>query len=325
MWICEWMAAVALQSYGLGRQRKQHTWAPKNTRDHILYEIGTKKCYNMCVKIHHRHENSLRIHSPSSNIAISCDNPTICQILLSCWLAAMGKPARLAPDPSVGVHDLCKAFNELCEKSGCRDLAKILYSKERVTWKTAADGSWLGSDSLCDLYTSLFAIHSNGALSSKKVKIELHQAAWCWLGRCYGWDDSHWGSTVQGAEKRQCQIQQMCEKMQPSEKKEYRYSSWPPVLGGELGERYQFWQFTSCCTSITTSQALTGRWARGNVTWFENLRQGASKENQWPCFTQLQGQGDWGGCCIYFELFKANFHHRLAGDPGCWCTAKLFF
>lgn len=85
----------------------------------------------------------------------------------------MGKPARLAPDPSVGVHDLCKAFNELCEKSGCRDLAKILYSKERVTWKTAADGSWLGSDSLCDLYTSLFAIHSNGVLSSKKVKSAL--------------------------------------------------------------------------------------------------------------------------------------------------------
>ena len=85
----------------------------------------------------------------------------------------MGKQARLAPDPSVGVHDLCKAFNELCEKSGCRDLAKILYSKERVTWKTAADGSWLGSDSLCDLYTSLFAIHSNGVLSSKKVKSAL--------------------------------------------------------------------------------------------------------------------------------------------------------
>ena len=85
----------------------------------------------------------------------------------------MGKQARLAPDPSVGVHDLCKAFNELCEKSGCRDLAKILYSKERVTWKTAADGSWLGSDSLCDLYRSLFAIHSNGVLSSKKVKSAL--------------------------------------------------------------------------------------------------------------------------------------------------------
>ena len=85
----------------------------------------------------------------------------------------MGKGARLAPDPAVGVHDLCKVFHELTERQGCKDLARILYSREKVTWKTAADGSWLGSDSLCDFYSSMFSIHSNGVLSSKKVKASL--------------------------------------------------------------------------------------------------------------------------------------------------------
>lgn len=85
----------------------------------------------------------------------------------------MGKGIRLAPDPSVGVHDLCRVLHELTERQGCKDVAKILHSSVKMTWKTAADGAWLGGDAVSDLYSSLFSIHSNGVLSSKKLKAAL--------------------------------------------------------------------------------------------------------------------------------------------------------
>jgi len=83
------------------------------------------------------------------------------------------KRLRLAADPSVGVHDLCKVINEVVDQEGCRDMAKLLQSRHKVSWKTSPDGEWLGSGPVSNLCKKLFGLHSNGVLASKKMKLAI--------------------------------------------------------------------------------------------------------------------------------------------------------
>ena len=85
------------------------------------------------------------------------------------------KRVRLASDPSVGVHDLCKVINEVLEQEGCRDMTKLLQSRHKVSWKTSPDGEWLGSGPVSSLCKKLFGLHSNGVLASKKNQTEPSQ------------------------------------------------------------------------------------------------------------------------------------------------------
>ena len=96
-------------------------------------------------------------------------------ITLIHWLclAMTAKRVRLASDPSVGVHDLCKVINEVLEQEGCRDMTKLLQSRHKVSWKTSPDGEWLGSGPVSSLCKKLFGLHSNGVLASKKIKLSL--------------------------------------------------------------------------------------------------------------------------------------------------------
>ena len=82
----------------------------------------------------------------------------------------MSGRSRLGPDPSVSIGDLEKKIFEVTERQGCKDLAKLIHSKVKQTWRTAPDSDWLGCDGLADLLSSLFSLHRNGVLQSSKLK-----------------------------------------------------------------------------------------------------------------------------------------------------------
>ena len=77
---------------------------------------------------------------------------------------------RLGPDPAIGISDIQKQVWEVTQRQGCTDLRKILGSSQHVSWKTAPCGDWLGTDAMCDLFCSLFALHTNGVIASTKLK-----------------------------------------------------------------------------------------------------------------------------------------------------------
>ena len=85
----------------------------------------------------------------------------------------MSTKSRLIPDPSVGVCDIEKQIWEVTERRGCKDLWKILECKQGVTWKSAPLGDWLGSDEMCDFFSSMFSIHGNGVIAATKLKKSL--------------------------------------------------------------------------------------------------------------------------------------------------------
>ena len=82
----------------------------------------------------------------------------------------MGSKSRLVPDPSVSVGDIMKAVSAVTRQLGCSDMLKLLHSKQKMTWKSAPDAEWLGSANVSTLCESLFQVHSNGVLSSKKLQ-----------------------------------------------------------------------------------------------------------------------------------------------------------
>lgn len=85
----------------------------------------------------------------------------------------MALRSRLAPDPSVGVGDLVavfKDFKDWMQEESCQDIGKLLHSQQKISWKGASDGDWLGSNSLSNLFCKLFNIHKNAVMSSQKIK-----------------------------------------------------------------------------------------------------------------------------------------------------------
>ena len=77
---------------------------------------------------------------------------------------------RLGPDPAIGISDIQQQVWEVTQRQGCTDLRKILGSSQHVSWKTAPCGDWLGTDAMCDLFCSLFTLHTNGVIASTKLK-----------------------------------------------------------------------------------------------------------------------------------------------------------
>ena len=213
------MAAVALQSCIFERQRKQHTWAQKNTRDHIIWDRHKNLLQHVCENSSQtwkffedpfafkQHSNQLWQSHNLSNSFLSCWHGKASEVSTwsLCWCAW-------------SLQSLQWALWEIRVQGSCQDtLFQGEGHLENSSW-------WL----VVRIRLPLWPVHllvchpqqwsvviKEGEVCtpqapSREGKIELHQAAWRWLGRCYGWADSHWGSTVQGAEKRQCQIQQMC-------------------------------------------------------------------------------------------------------------------
>lgn len=82
----------------------------------------------------------------------------------------MSGKSRLGPDPSISVSDLQKKIHEATQRQGCSDLAKLLRSKQSVSWKHAPDSEWLGTDELADVCSSVFTLHTNGVLQGSKLK-----------------------------------------------------------------------------------------------------------------------------------------------------------
>ena len=96
--------------------------------------------------------------------------------LSSHLLCAMASSrARLVPDPTVTVGDLCKAFEKTSEEFGCKDLARLLHSNEKVAMKSTpdSDSDWLGKDTVSFLFQEVFQVSQNGVLASKKLKTAL--------------------------------------------------------------------------------------------------------------------------------------------------------
>eukprot|EP00435_Cladocopium_sp_Y103_P006548 s1297_g2.t1 len=82
----------------------------------------------------------------------------------------MSGKIRLGPDPSVAISDIQRKIWEATQRQGCTDLFKLLHSKQPMSWKSAPCGEWLGTDSMCDLFCSLFSVHVNGVMASQKLK-----------------------------------------------------------------------------------------------------------------------------------------------------------
>ena len=77
---------------------------------------------------------------------------------------------RLGPDPAIGISNIQKQIWEVTERQGCKDIRKNLGSSQNISWKTAPCGEWLGTDAMCDLFCSLFTLHTNGVIASTKLK-----------------------------------------------------------------------------------------------------------------------------------------------------------
>ena len=91
---------------------------------------------------------------------------------LTAHLTAM---KRLAPDPSISISDLMGPFETMFKEMGCWDLLSLVEPPKngKVTWKSAADPSWLGQRHVSQLFQRLFKVARNGVLASSKVKLAL--------------------------------------------------------------------------------------------------------------------------------------------------------
>jgi hypothetical protein len=79
---------------------------------------------------------------------------------------------RLAPDPAVGVSDLCDIIEQyIVTKEGNRDLRHICELLKDCTWKSAADVSVLCS--VAPLLTMFCKVAPNGVVSSSKLRTAL--------------------------------------------------------------------------------------------------------------------------------------------------------
>ena len=74
---------------------------------------------------------------------------------LTAHLTAM---KRLAPDPSISISDLMGPFETMFKEMGCWDLLSLVEPPKngKVTWKSAADPSWLGQRHVSQLFQRLF-------------------------------------------------------------------------------------------------------------------------------------------------------------------------
>ena len=84
---------------------------------------------------------------------------------------AMAGRNRLAPDPSVSVADICSALHSVTETEGCKDIQKLLHSKNQDTWKSAPDADWLGSKSVSGLFQALLLCIAMGSLLEPNSKV----------------------------------------------------------------------------------------------------------------------------------------------------------
>ena len=91
---------------------------------------------------------------------------------LTAHLTAM---KRLAPDPSISISDLMGPFETMFKEMGSWDLLSLVEPPKngKVTWKSAADPSWLGQRHVSQLFQRLFKVARNGVLASSKVKLAL--------------------------------------------------------------------------------------------------------------------------------------------------------